>query len=399
MTYLQLAKSHPNYIGYGMLHYFMSSLGQTFLISVFVPFFVSALGITNNGFSMIYACATLTSASILPMAGKYIDSLRLRVTSLVCGAGLMLACFITANASHLAILFFGLFTLRFFGQGGMVLIGSTAVARYFDNVRGKALSMASTGLPIAEALMPVIIVASIHAWGLSATWMLLGLLVAVFFIPTTILLVDKYNPFQTVQPVNHTADTQVQSRSRRDVVRDWKFYMLLPAFVFLPFFITGVFIHQNLVAEVKGWSIEWMATSFIGFGIARIVTNYIAGSLIDRFSAKRVFIFYLIPLLFALVVIQMGNHPLLAVLYMTLLGITASLNSLTGTAIWAEIYGVQHLGAIKSMTTTFMIVASAIGPVVIGWAFGYDLFLALNISIGIAVLITLMSGFVLGRAD
>ncbi len=399
MTYLQLAKSHPNYIGYGMLHYFMSSLGQTFLISVFVPFFVGALGITNNGFSMIYACATLTSASILPIVGKYIDSLRLRITSLICGVGLILACFITANASHLVILFFGLFTLRFFGQGGMVLIGSTAVARYFDNVRGKALSMASTGLPIAEALMPVLIVASIHAWGLSATWLLLGLLVAVFFIPTTILLVDKYNPFQTVQPVNHTADTQVQSRSRRDVVRDWKFYMLLPAFVFLPFFITGVFIHQNLVADVKGWSIEWMATSFIGFGIARIVTNYIAGSLIDRFSAKKVFIFYLIPLLFALIVIQMGNHPLLAVLYMTLLGITASLNSLTGTAIWAEIYGVQHLGAIKSMTTTFMIVASAIGPVVIGWAFGYDLFLSLNISIGVVVLITLLSGFVLSRSE
>jgi predicted MFS family arabinose efflux permease len=140
-----------------------------------------------------------------------------------------------------------------------------------------------------------------------------------------------------------------------------------------------------------------MAACFVGFGIARIVTNYIAGSLIDRFSAQKVFVFYLIPLMLALLVLQVGNHPLLAMLYMILLGITASLNSLTGAAIWAEIYGVQHLGAIKSMTTTIMIVASAIGPVVIGWAFGHDLNLSLNISIGAVVLITCLSGFVIGR--
>jgi MFS family permease len=157
-----------------MLHYFMSSLGQTFLIAVFVPFFVSALGITNNGFSMVYACATLTSASILPFAGKYIDAVRLRMTSLICGMGLIVACFITANATHIVILFLGLFALRFFGQGGMVLIGSTAVARYFDQARGKALSMASTGLSFGEALLPVLLVASIHEWGLSNTWCMLG---------------------------------------------------------------------------------------------------------------------------------------------------------------------------------------------------------------------------------
>jgi MFS family permease len=397
MTYLQLARSYPNYIGYGMLHYFMSSLGQTFLISVFVPFFVSSLGVTNNGFSVIYAFATLTSASLLPFAGKYIDAVRLRMMSLICGMGLIVACLIMANATHLAILFFGLFALRFFGQGGMVLIGSTAVARYFDHVRGKALSMASTGLPVAEALMPVLMVAAIHEWGLSSTWFLLGVGVALFFIPATILLVDKYNPFQTVPPLISHTNTSVKSRSRSEVLRDWKFYLLLPAFVFLPFFITGIFIHQNLVAEAKGWSIEWIAACFVGFGIARIVTNYIAGSLIDRFSAQKVFVFYLIPLMLALLVLQAGNHPLLALLYMILLGITASLQSLTGTAIWAEIYGVQHLGAIKSMTTTIMIVASAIGPVVIGWAFGHDLFLSLNISIGAVVLITCLSGFVIGR--
>ena len=113
---------------------------------------------------------------------------------------------------------------------------------------------------------------------------------------------------------------------------------------------------------------EWMATTFIGFGIIRILTSIIAGPLVDKFTAKKVFIFYLVPLLIGIGFLLMGNHPIFALLYMVFIGITASLSSLTSTAMWAELYGVHHLGAIKSMITTMMVLSTAVGPVVIGSA-------------------------------
>ncbi|WPP50357.1 MFS transporter [Catalinimonas niigatensis] len=394
MNYIRLARSYPNYLGYGMLHYFFSCMGQTFLISTFVPYFVDSLSVTNSSFSLIYGFATISSAFVLPQAGKLIDRFRLRNISLMVGVGLSLACLLTSFASNTIILFFGLLCLRFFGQGMMVLIGSTSIARYFDLTRGKALSLSSMGLPIAESFMPVIIIYLIHGFGWPATWQILGLATFVIFVPTAIMLVKSNNPFQYVPEEKKPSKTDVhvrQDASRKEVLRDWRFYMLLPGLIFLPLFITGMFIHQNLLADANGWTMQWMASCFVGFGIARISTNFIAGSLIDRFSSRNVFIFYLLPIALGLGVLLLGQHPWLAMMYMILAGITASLSGLTSASLWAEIYGVRHLGAIKSMTATLMILASALGPLIIGFGLENSPDATLVVSILIIALITAMS--------
>ncbi len=394
MNYIRLARSYPGYLGYGMLHYFFSCMGQTFLISTFVPSFVDSLSVNNSSFSWIYGMATISSAMVLPFAGKLIDQFRLRNISLMVGVGLALACLLTSFASTTIILFFGLLSLRFFGQGMMVLIASTSIARYFDLSRGKALSLSSMGLPIAESFMPVAIIMMIQSVGWPVTWQLLSVAVLLVFIPAAILLVKRNNPFQyvPVEKIPDSMDVNVkQDASRKEVLRDWRFYMLLPGLVFLPLFITGIFIHQNLLAEAKGWTMQWMASCFVGFGIARITTNIIAGSLIDRFSSRNVFIFFLLPIALGLGTLLLGNHPWLAMTYMILAGITASLSGLTSASLWAEIYGVRHLGAIKSMTATMMVFASALGPVIIGFGMERNTDATLWVSIVTIGIITCMS--------
>lgn len=398
MNYIRLARSYPNYLGYGMLHYFFSCMGQTFLISTFVPYFVDSLSVTNSSFSLIYGLATVSSAMILPFAGKLIDQFRLRNLSVIAGVGLSLACLLTSFSANTFILFFGLLILRFFGQGMMVLIGSTSIARYFDLSRGKALSLSSMGLPIAESFMPVVIISLIQSFGWPSTWQILAAATLIVFVPTAIMLVKSNNPFQFVpqeqdpsQQRENTDESTVQSATRREVLRDWRFYMLVPGLIFLPLFITGIFIHQNLLAEAKGWTMQWMASCFVGFGVARISTNFIAGSLIDSFSSRNVFIFYLLPIALGLGTLLLGNHPWLAMIYMILAGITASLSGLTSASLWAEIYGVRHLGAIKSMTTTLMVLASAIGPIIIGFGMERNPNATLIASIAVICLITIMS--------
>jgi len=394
MNYIRLARSYPNYLGYGMLHYFFSCMGQTFLISTFVPSFVESLSVTNNSFSLIYGLATICSAMTLPFAGKLIDQFRLRNISMLTGAGLALACLLASFASNTIVLFFGLLSLRFFGQGMMVLLGSTSIARYFDLSRGKALSLSSMGLPIAESFMPVLIILLIQNFGWSASWQILSVSILVVFIPLAILLVKGDNPFQFVPQEKDKGKAnldRVQDVSRKEVLRDWRFYMLLPGLIFLPLFITGMFIHQNLLADSKGWSMQWMASCFVGFGMARITTNFIAGSLIDRFSSRNVFIFYLFPIALGLGTLLMGTHPWLAMSYMILAGITASLSGLTSSSLWAEIYGVRHLGAIKSMATTMMVLASAIGPIIIGYGLSHNTEITIMTSILIIIVITICS--------
>lgn len=394
MNYIRLARSYPNYIGYGVLHYFFSSMGQTFLISIFVPYFVENLPVTNSSFSIIYGLATVSSALTLPFGGKLIDKLPLRQVSIMVGIGLSLACLLTSLAVNIPLLFFGLLSLRFFGQGMMVLLGSTSIARYFDLARGKSLSLSSMGLPIAESFMPVLVIGMIQALGWSTGWQLLGGCILLIFIPAAILLVRKDSPFQRIpeeKSINKNPQTSMQDASRKEVLRDWKFYAIVPGLIFLPFFITGIFIHQNLLAEVNGWTMEWMATCFVGFGIARITTNFVAGVLIDHFSSRKVFIIYLLPLAGGLGVLLTGTQPWLAMVYMILAGITSSLSGLTSASLWAEIYGVRHLGAIKSMASTLMVLSTALGPVVVGYGLGNFPSLSLWVSIIVIVMISLLS--------
>lgn len=184
----------------------------------------------------------------------------------------------------------------------------------------------------------------------------------VIFIPLVVILTKTPHQPDTEPSVANTT----KDFTRTQVLKDPRFYAILPAYLFLPFFITGIFIHQNLLAEAKNWSMELMATSFISYGISKVATSLVGGALIDRFSAKKVFGLYLLPLALGLGLILLIDHIYILFFYMALLGITASLGSLTGVAMWAELYGVKNLGAIKSMTTTFMVIGTAVGPIVIG---------------------------------
>lgn len=366
MNYKQLVVRYPGYVSYGATHYFYSALGQTFLISQFVPYFNQAFQLSNATFSILYAVATISSATLIPFAGKYVDKLKIRQASLINGVAIAAFCLLLSFSGHVALLFISLLGLRFCGQGLMVLIGSTGIARYFTIDRGKALSVSGLGLSLAETILPVA-VAHVTGWlSWQAAWQLLALSVGIIFLPASLGLVKKDNPFQFADSPKQTKESSKINLSRKQVLADYRFYLILPVILFLPFFITGMFIHQNLLAQAKGWSMEWLATCFIGFGITRILTSILAGPLVDRYTARKTVIVYLVPLLLALVVLLLGNSKWLAMGYMILLAMTASLSSLTGTALWAELYGVRFFGSIKSMVTTLMVFSTALGPIVIG---------------------------------
>ncbi|MEQ8238358.1 MAG: MFS transporter [Cyclobacteriaceae bacterium] len=389
MSYLNIIRKHPNFLSYGMLHYFFSSIGQTFLISVSVPFMLTDLDISSGNFSNAYAVATLSSAFLLPLAGKWVDRLSLRLLSLLGGLGLVLASIVMFQVDNLVLLIFGLFLLRFFGQGSMILIGSTAIARFFSSNRGKALSVSSLGLAFAETLTPLLFVWLIAQYGWQTSWLFPIGAVLLVFIPVTQFLILRAR--KEPDSANEDFTNNDNDFTVKQMFRDPRFYMILPAFAFLPFFITGIFIHQNMLASAKGWTMEWMAACFIGFGIAKVLTSFMGGWLVDKFSAKSVFSFYLIPMALGLLLLLFLDHRLVGVFYMILIGITASLGSLTGVAIWAELYGVKNLGAIKSMVTMMMVVATAIGPIVIGWGFEQSLNYTLMFSIGF-ILVTSLVG-------
>lgn len=372
MSYLELARRHPRYLGFGFMHYFFSAPGQSFLIAIFVPYFLEHLKLEQDTFGWLYMIGTLGSALTLPLVGKWLDQWVLRHFSLGLGILFVIVCLATSQINSIWWLGLCIYGLRLCGQGSMPLTGSTAIARFFTETRGKALSLISFGISAAEILLPLSLVALIGLIGWQGSWLIIALGILAIYLPIAWFLIPADDPFQFPETELEADNPAVAgSFSRKDVLRDWRFYCLTLVYLFQPFFITGVFINQHLFSEsdAYGWSPEALALGLSIFGFSRLIGNLLSGPLIDRLSARRVFSFMLFPMMITLIPLLFSGHVWAFWLFMSGCGLSGALSSISSTAAWAELYGTRHLGAIRSMVSTVMVFGSAIAPVITGYFF------------------------------
>lgn len=369
--YLDLLKKEPAPLAYGALHYFFSAPGQTFFLSLFVPYFLIAADVTNDKFNQIYLIGTLLSAFTLPWVGGFIDKWRIRYVSLSVGGGLMVFGLLASQVNVWWMLIPVIYGLRLFGQGLMPLTGSTSIARYFSLGRGKALSLINFGISFAELIFPLLVVTLIGIIGWQWSWVVVAGIILATFVPLVVGLIPARHPFQYPQEEKPEPGKKVvRSATRKEVLRDPLFYMLTLVQLFVPFFSTGFMLNQSRIGELVVATPAQMALGISLFGGARMVCNLLAGPLIDRYTATRVFTFLLVPVAIGLFSMTILPSIWTIWVFFTLTGIAASIGSLSSTAMWAEIYGTANLGAIKSTVSTFMVFSTAIGPVVVGLGLG-----------------------------
>lgn len=390
VNYFRFVSQYRRLVLFGVVLVFFSSFGQTFFISLTVPGILEAFSLSNARFGMIYSLATLASGITLFFAGTGIDTIPLKKYALIVAAGLAASALVLGVSNGLIMLIAGLFGLRLFGQGLCTHTAQTAMGRYFTTLRGKALSVSSLGFTMGEALLPVTFVFIIGWMGWRNGWLLASIVIAVL-LPTIILLTLRKDPEDSAEPVQnrHTDDNESRPLWRRStVLRDHRFYLMLPGVLLAPFLLTGLFLYQTQLAGYKGWDIEWLASAFIAFAAARSLFALISGSLTDRFTACRMFPFFLLPLLIGMFVLLYSQHPSAAFVYLFLAGTSEGFAANVKTALFAELYGTANLGTIRSMISMFMVFGTAASPILFGYAL--DAGLSFGKIIQMAILLTVL---------
>ncbi|HEX6982729.1 MAG TPA: MFS transporter [Balneolaceae bacterium] len=364
--YMQFVLKERRLLSFGLTFNFFSNFGQTFLISLFVPFFLNTFNLSNAAFGSIYSVATLGSAFTLPFLGKWIDRLPLKRFSLMVAMALMLAAFTVSISSHIAILFVGLLLLRLAGQGLSVHTAETTMARYSHFERGKALSIASLGYPFGEALLPLILTALIPLLSWRGAWGSISLAIGILLIPFVMKILNGTPDEQTVPSSTPGASPNSHEVSRV-IFSDKRIYLLLPAILLPAFWVTALFLYQVNFAQQLGWSAALIATAFIAHALARIVSSLLIGPAIDKFSASRLFPFHLIPLGAGLLLAYFHPGAWSAFGYMFLLGMTLGISGNLKTALWTEMYGTKSVGSIRSLFSSMIVCSTAISPFLMGW--------------------------------
>nr|WP_216601705.1 MULTISPECIES: MFS transporter [unclassified Ruegeria] len=363
------------WLGAGVLLTFLSSFGQTFFISVFAGEIRAAFGLSHGAWGGLYSLGTLVSAVVMIWAGGLTDVFRVRVLGPVVLLGLALAALAMAMNSWVVLLPAAIFLLRLFGQGMSTHLAMVAMARWFIATRGKALSIASIGYALGEALLPLIFVTAMVfldwrlLWGVAAVITLLGIPVL------TRLLREERTP-QSLASAYSATGMHGRHWTRRDALSHPLFWFMTPAVLGPSAFITAFFFHQVHLAEVKGWAHIQLVALFPVYTGVSLLSMFAAGWALDRWGTARMMPYYQLPLALGFVVLGLSTSVMGATIGLILLALTVGANSTLPSAFWAEFYGTRHIGAIKAMATAVMVLGSAIGPgltgVLIDWGVSVD---------------------------
>ena len=110
-----------------------------------------------------------------------------------------------------------------------------------------------------------------------------------------------------------------------------------------------------------------VAGSFAVLSSTTVLCALVAGGWIDRIGARRLLPLFCVPLGLGCALLAVAEAPSAMLLFMLLLGVSYGISSSVFGAIWPELYGTRHLGAVRSVVFAGMVFASALGPGLTGW--------------------------------
>ena len=155
-------------------------------------------------------------------------------------------------------------------------------------------------------------------------------------------------------------------------------------------------INQSFIIESKGWEKFSIAKAFMVYSALTLLSLFISGFLVDKFTSRKIFPLLNVPLLLSLIVLTVFDHPIAVFIFMGLMGISNGLTNVLMTSFWAEIYGVDYLGSIKALTGSLMVFSTALATVVFGSLIdlGYSIeSIAFLCSIYVAISIVIVVAF------
>tara|TARA_Y100000992_G_scaffold94503_1_gene60798 strand:+ start:354 stop:1160 length:807 start_codon:yes stop_codon:yes gene_type:complete len=261
------------------------------------------------------------------------------------------------------------------------------------------LSTGWFGLSTAEFILPVLIIYLLTLYDWKVIWISISLII-IFFLPLTSYFLIKNLKLDSRESIDekNSSNQNIKDWKRIEVIKDYRFYIICANMLAMPWIATGTFVYQSFILGSKNWGPFIIAQSFMVYSIMSVITLFISGFLIDKFTSRKILIYMNIPLLLSTIVIIYFNHPFTAFIFLGLIGISNGLANVLGSSTWAEIYGVKYIGSIKALTTALMVFATAFGTAFFGVLIdkGYSieqiaLISAIYISISIILLLLVKS--------
>jgi predicted MFS family arabinose efflux permease len=348
------------------------ALGQTYFLSLFNGDFQTALGLNHGQMATLFGAAMIVGSLGIAPAGRLLDTLDLRV--FVAGVLLLSAASfaLLAAATSVPVFFIALVGVRLLPGAVMMLCTMATMARYFDATRGRAAAVANMGFTAGYAIFPFIVTSLLNWVGWRMAWDIFAVAFVVAVLPLTMWQLrghgDRHRKYLAhLESIGATKSTDAREHfSLAQVLRDGRFYMIIPGLLVVPCILFTFQYHQLTLVEEKHWDLHTFAALYLLFAATSFVANVVAGILVDRWGSRALTETYLWPMVPALALVAWVDGSWAIPFYMVCTATTFGLNLVTGVTVWSELYGTRHIGAIRGFQAMLNNLVASLGMVVFG---------------------------------
>ena len=367
---------------------FFSSPGQTYSVSIFIDYYIEQFGWSRAEISSFYSIATLISGFSMPFIGRIIDTKGHRKSAVIISFlfGLTLIWMSAVNAPWM--IFLGFIFIRMFGQGSLSLIPSVLIPQWFIRKRGRALSLISIGGVIGSAVVPPLNNYLISNFGLTRAWIFWAAAMVTVMLPIAFFLIRNRPEDIGMLPdgLRSEADKPGIESSPGDLERSeelersWTlkeakgtraFWLMLLASMVPSLVNTGITFHMISIISGKGYDAGFGAMILSFTALSQIPMTFLAGFVLDKVKVNLVKGFNFILFAIIMVLLNYAGGSALLIAYAMLHGTFMAFDSVSTGMLWSNYFGRKHLGKIRGLAVSFMVLGSALGPLPFGAAFDY----------------------------
>ncbi|SFD76479.1 MFS transporter [Streptomyces aidingensis] len=349
----------------------LTAPGQTIGVSVMIDPLIADLGIGRTEISTAYLIGTLTGACAMPLVGRAIDRYGPRRVMATVGAVFGAVLVALSFVSGIVGLTAGFVGIRMTGQGALSLVATTTVAYWFERRRGLALGIVGAVGSAGISTVPILTERLIAATDWHTAWLVQGLAVWAIVLPVALFGIrdrpaDLGQYVDGVRPeAGRGGDGTLTGWPPRAALRTGMFWVIVACLSAASMLATGLAFHQIDLLGERGLSTAQAAANFLPQTAAVLLVTIASGALLDRFSPRLVMTGSMLTLAAAVIAAALVNSGWTALVYGLILGSSGGMIRAVESAAMARYFGTAHLGAIRGVSHTAVIAASALGPLAV----------------------------------
>jgi MFS transporter, OFA family, oxalate/formate antiporter len=361
----------------------------------FVPI-MDEFGWARGVISGVFFVSGLVYAVSVPLIGAAADRFGFKWVSIITAAMMGLGFILGSRIQTVWQLYLVIGLLPGIGACAAIPLPLSLVANWFVKRQGLALGIASAGIGVGAATMPLVVTAIETRYDWRAAMFVVGAVILVVYIPIALLVIrqpdSKYvEAFEGKPPIRD--DDSTRNISAMQALKTGPFWSLFIIFGFVILCLALIITHLVPYARDIGITPMAAASLLTIMGLSSIIGRLTGGYFSDRIGASRV-LFYCLSIQGIMILAlswmdSLGWFYLFALIFGAAYG--ANLVMIPRTT--AAIFGVKSMGAIYGGLSVADGVGFAIGPVLAGFLFDLsgnynDAFMITAIGMFIAVTAT-----------